>query len=380
MIAATAFWFSFLSVVYAYAFYPLVLVVMSRWPVNTRKAASAYSLPRVSIVIPAHNEAMVLRQKIENTLSLEYPAGLRQIIVVSDGSQDATNDIVREYEDGDRFKFVALQERGGKAKALNAGVKVADGNVIVFSDASIMLEKGALRAIVAPFADEKIGCVSGEDHILGSSGEGMYGRYELWLRNLESKVDSIVGASGCFYAQRVETTKAFPEGVAPDFFSVLETVKSGYRAVTCPEARGRMIATVSTDKEFERKVRTVVRGMAMLWDFRTALFLPGRLRFSISLLSHKLIRWLVPIFMIVAFVSSMILAMEGGLFWVACFLTQVFAYGIAFTAWVGVIDVERYHPVRILTFFISSNVAILQAWLMFLSGQRIEIWQPTNRR
>lgn len=379
MMAATLFWLSLGMIVYAYALYPLCLILLKKRASAATAAGDADYHPPISIVIPAYNEATVIRAKIDNTLSLRYPVRQCEIILVSDGSDDGTSEIAAEYAACGRVDVIVMPQRAGKARALNAGVSAAGGEIVIFSDASILLEPDSLEAIVTPFRQAEIGCVSGEDHIAGGEGEGLYGRYELWLRNLESGTDSIVGASGCFYAQRAGLIDPFPEGMAPDFFSVLTTVEKGFRAVTCPSAVGHMTATRSAGAEFDRKVRTILRGMVMLWSHRHAMLMAGRWRFSFALISHKLIRWLVPVFMVVALVSNVWLAWQNGVFWPVILGLQLSGYAMAFAVWTKWLGIERVALLRVLSFFVLSNLAILKAWALFLAGQRVEVWQPTSR-
>src|SRR5262245_30619173 len=213
-----AFWLGVLGVFYPYAGYPLVLLLMRR--ATGAAPGVATELPKLSIIIPVHNEASRIVDKIANTAALDYPADRLEILFVSDGSTDATVDLIRANA-ARAMTLIELAERRGKATALNAGLARATGEIVVFTDASIMLREDALRAIVRPFGDPGIGCVSGEDHIAEADGEGLYGRYELFLRRRESDVHSIVGASGCFYAQRRSLCTRFTDGMAPDFLSVL---------------------------------------------------------------------------------------------------------------------------------------------------------------
>ena len=234
------------------------------------------------------------------------PASLR-IVVVSDGSTDATSQIVNSFAADDRLMFVDLPVRKGKANALNRGVRSCNRRDHRFSDASILLEEQAVWELVRPFADAGVGCVSGEDRIEGGGGEGLYGRYELFLRRQESRLGSIVGASGSLYAQRTNLVKDFPEGVAPDFLSVLNTVQSGYRAISTPDAVGYMTAIADPKNEFKRKVRTVIRGMTALFQ-KKVLLNPFRYpTFSLFLLSHKIMRWYVPVFLSVLLVTNFFL-------------------------------------------------------------------------
>jgi len=212
------FWLSFSIIVYTYIGYPLLLAVLGSWRTKEIGHEKGNNVePAVSVIMPVYNEESVIGQKIQNTLGLDYPGSKLEIIVVSDGSTDNTRTILQQHVDS-RIKFFELPQRTGKAAALNLGLQKANNEIIVFSDASIMLEKQALRNLIRGFASDTVGCISGEDRVVGGGGEGIYGNYELMLRNLESRVSSIVGASGCFYAQRKSLCEPFPAGMAPDFF------------------------------------------------------------------------------------------------------------------------------------------------------------------
>jgi cellulose synthase/poly-beta-1,6-N-acetylglucosamine synthase-like glycosyltransferase len=368
------FWLSFFIIVYAYFGYPLLLVFLSL----TKKQKEVYcSTARfeinVSLAIPVYNEEKVIRKKIENTLSLEYPKHKIEILVVSDASTDRTARIVREYE-RDGVRYFEQPSRKGKAGALNRSLLEAKNEIIVFSDASILLESDALQNVLRPFADSTIGCVSGEDYVPGNGGEGAYGRYELFLRNLESRLGSIVGASGCFYAQRKSLCEPFPEGMAPDFFSVLKTNEKGFRAVTEPSARGFMQSVPSHKGEFQRKVRTLLRGITTLFHFKHLLN-PFRYdMFAVQLISHKLLRWLVGVFLILLFLSNAFLLSTS--FYAIIFFMQIIFYGMAIIGGAGFSS-----PVflRIPLFFSIVNLSTLVAWAKYLMGYRQEIWEPSKR-
>ena len=265
-------------------------------------------------------------------------------------------------------------ERKGKASALNRGLKESKNEIIVFSDASILLNGDALCYIVRPFISKKIGCVSGEDYILRGGGEGVYGKYELFLRKLESRLGSIVGASGCFYAQRRSLCEPFPEGMAPDFFSVLKTVEKGFRAVTEPKAKGFMRSVPDPKSEFQRKDRTLLRGITTLLQFKYHLN-PFRYGFfSIQLISHKLIRWSVGFFMIFLFLSNLFLLSLPMYF--SFFCLQTMFYVLAGVAWIGLSSAIFF---RIPFFFSMVNFAAIVAWFKYFKGVRQEIWEPSKR-
>ncbi|RJP20788.1 MAG: glycosyltransferase family 2 protein [Deltaproteobacteria bacterium] len=371
------FWFSLVMIVYPYFGYPLVLYLFGKLKaVKTSQGMPAGDFtPAVTLLIPAHNEEGTIESKIRNSLSLEYPREKLQIVVVSDGSTDATNAIVRKYRD-DGVTFIGLERRRGKAQALNTGLAAATGDIVVFTDASILLEPDSMRCIVKRFREEEIGCVSGSDRILDGGGEGMYGRYELFLRNLESEIHSIVGASGSFYAQRRRICTPFLEGMAPDFLSALTTVEKGYRAVTESTATGHMASAKEARDEFRRKERTILRGMTTLYHKRNLLN-PSRYGiFSISLWSHKVSRWLVPFFMILLFASNAFLLEER--FYGATFIAQCIFYLAACGSFLGT-GMSRSPLSKIPYYFCLSNVAILFATMKYATGIRQEIWSPTKR-
>jgi cellulose synthase/poly-beta-1,6-N-acetylglucosamine synthase-like glycosyltransferase len=333
-------------------------------------------LPSVSMIVPVHNEAVRIRQKIANTAALAYPPDRLQILFVSDGSTDETVELIRASATP-AMHVIALPRRAGKAAALNAGLGHATHEIVVFSDAAIVLEPQALMTIVRGFADPAIGCVSGEDRIPDSGGEGLYGRYELFLRRLESGVHSIVGASGSFYAQRRSICAPFLEGLAPDFLSVLRTVERGYRAVSDPDAVGSMTAVKDVKHEFERKVRTVLRGITTLFA-HPRLLNPFRYgHFAFALWSHKVMRWIAPVFLLGALVTP--LALLDSPVYAAALVAQVLFYLgalAAFAQWAGI---HRTLVGRISLYFSTVNAAILAAWYQYGRGVRQELWTPSRR-
>lgn len=373
LLAEGFFYFFFFLIFYAYFGYPLVLLILGIF--KKKDLTKSNILPSVSIICPVYNESLVLREKIINTLNLDYPKNLVQIIIVSDASDDETDNIIEQFKDQGVLGY-RLVKRSGKAAALNLGLSNATNDIVVFTDASILIASDALRKIVAPFADVSIGCVSGEDHIDGSAGESLYGRYELALRNLESKIDSIVGASGCFYAQRRHLIKSFPSGRAPDFYSVLKTVEAGFRAVTEPSAQGVMKHVPSMKNEFQRKTRTLLRGITTLFSF-PHLFDPRKfLVFSFFLWSHKIARWLCGFAQLGMLVSNIFLFST---FWAVILMLQVIFYGLALSGYLRFKTSSISFLERIPLFFCVANFAAIHAFIMYFLGVRIEIWSPSKR-
>lgn len=375
--AEAAFWLSLSAIVYAYFGYPVLLYLLSKVVRRTVEAGDTDYAPAVSLLIPVHNEEAIIERKLKNTLGLDYPPDRLEVIIISDGSTDRTREIVeRNLSSG--MRFLELTKRSGKAAALNYGLEAARGEIVVFSDSSILLDRSALRNIVLKFQDPAIGCISGEDHIEESGGEGLYGRYELFLRNLESRVHSIVGASGSFYAERRTLTEPFREGLAPDFLSVLNIVGKGYRAITEPAAFGTMTSVKSARDEFRRKARTLVRGMAALFS-RSGLLNPlSSGLFSLELLSHKVARWLVPFFMLSLLASNAFLLQS--LPYLVFFALQAGFYVLAGLAALRIGGLHEKILGRVPLYFTTVNAAILYAWFLYATGMRMEIWNPSKRQ
>lgn len=368
------FWWSVAGVLYPYFGYPLVLWLVGR--LVRRPVPAAAALPSVTMIIPVSNEAVRIEAKVANTAALDYPADRLQVVFVSDGSTDRTVEMLRASVTAG-MEIVELPVRRGKAAGLNAGLARARHDILVFTDASIALEREALVRIVAPFADPGIGCVSGEDRIAESGGEALYGRYELLLRRLESAAASIVGASGSFYAQRRALCAPFTEGMAPDFLSVLRTVEQGHRAVSEPGAVGAMTSVKDPRREFERKVRTLIRGLTTFFAYAHLLNPLRTGTFAFVLASHKLMRWLAPVFMLGALLAP--LALFDRPFYAAAFAGQVAFYLAAYGALRQTLGLHRTLPGRIALYFSSVNLAALVAWVQYARGVRQELWTPSQR-
>jgi glycosyltransferase involved in cell wall biosynthesis len=377
MTVEAIFWFAVCGVLYPYVGYPVVLRVLAASKPQRNDHAHASELPTVSLIVPVHNEEARIARKVANTVSLRYPAERLQVLFVSDGSTDRTIEIIRAMVEP-AVDVVELGVRGGKAAALNAGLERARHEILVFSDASIDLEPDALLTIVRRFQEPDIGCVSGEDRIAEFGGEAWYGRYELLVRRLESRVHSIVGASGSFYAQRRALCGPFAEGMAPDFLSVIRTAQQGYRAVADPEAVGMMTSAIHHGLEFERKVRTFIRGITTLIA-NTSVLNPFRYGvFAFEVFSHKLMRWMAP-FLLVATLASC-LALSNRPLYQAALVAQVALYLAALAAlrkWWR-FDCSRLGKVSL--YFTTVNAAILVAWWQYAMGVRREVWTPTQRR
>ncbi|MFH1681174.1 MAG: glycosyltransferase family 2 protein [Candidatus Eisenbacteria bacterium] len=370
--AAVLFWCSVLLVLYAYAGYPLLLILSAR--LFGRDVRREDGTPEVTIVVPVCNQADAIRLKIENLLGLDYPKDRLRIVIASDGSTDGTEEVVGSFASSG-VRLVRSVERRGKEAAQNLALAEVRGEIVVFTDATILLGGDSLRAIVRPFADPEVGCVSSEDDVPGW-GEGLYVRYEMHLRRLEGKIRTLVGVSGSFYAVRADLLELTDPRYTRDFLVPLLVIAKGMRVASEPEARGRFLPAPSAGGEFRRKVRTVLRGMDVL-SYQRRLLHPLRNPFvSWALLSHKCARWAVPWALLAAFAASAAL-LPSEPYWVF-FAVQALFYLSAAAALFS----RRWSagPAgKAALFFTTTNAAVLVAGIRFLRGERAVVWEPTRR-
>jgi glycosyltransferase involved in cell wall biosynthesis len=376
---AAIFFISVFLIIFAYFGYPVTLAAIGTFISFTPKREKI--VPSVTLIITAYNEEKRIRKKLENTIKLDYPRDKFQVIVASDGSTDKTNEIVRDFADR-KIELLDVRDRKGKENAQKEAVAVAKGDIIVFSDVATILDSYGIREIVSNFADPAVGCVSSEDRMIedngGGGGEGFYVKYEMWLRKLECSVNSVVGLSGSFFAARREVCEDFSPKMQSDFRTLLSSMRKGMRGISDPRAVGYYQEIKDKSREFDRKVRTVIRGLTVF--FRNLEFLNvfefGL--FSYQYVCHKLLRWLVPFFLIVALIANAWCALRNGFFlWVLA--AQVIFYGLALAGILGGEKVSANIAVKIPKFFILVNASILVAWVQFLRGERLTMWNPSVR-
>ena len=368
------FWGSLLFIFYAYFGYPLLLRLISLFSSKTINKADF--IPSVTLIIAAHNEEARIHKKIENTLSLDYPREKLQVIIASDASTDATDSRVLEYKNSG-IELVRTDERKGKENAQQHAINRARGDILVFSDTATALKPDALRQITANFNDSSIGCVSSVDQFVDKdgnlSGEGMYVRYEMYLRNLESKINSLVGLSGSFFSARKEVCVNWKANLQSDFNTVLNTIRMGMRGVLDPASIGYYKNIADDRKEYERKARTVSRGINVLMNNLNLLNPLKHGIFSWQLFSHKLCRWLVPLFLITAFASNIFLLPHSLIYKVIFVLHAGFYCTALFFKSSSVSWLKLPH------YFMTVNKAILSAWAQYFRGTRYLYWTPSER-
>ena len=376
---------------YAYAAYPSILWVLTRGRRDshgTEEPGDGTSLdwPAVSISLPAFNEAESIARTLDRLLALDYPADRRQIVVVSDASTDGTDDIVQSYS-ARGVELVRLEERRGKTAAEAAAIPRLTGDVVVNTDATISIPPGSLKPLIRAFADPTVGVASGRDVSVSSLDAGSnrpesgYVGYEMWVRSLETRFGSIVGASGCFYAIRRHLHHpAFPESLSRDFASCVIAREQGFRSVSVDQAVCYVPRAGSLDAEYRRKARTMARGLSTLW-YKRSLLNPFRYgRFAWMLASHKLIRWLVWLAWPGALVGLALLTLAWPALW-PLFVAVMVVLGAGWVGWAISRERGRGPPgfLALPAYAVAGAAAGFSAWMLALGGRRIAIWEPTRR-
>ena len=379
------FWAAVAALVYGYIGYPLLVGMVGR--ILRREVRRAAVTPSITVVIAAHNEQAVIRERLENALATDYPAGSMDIVVASDGSTDATVAIAREY--ASRGVQVLDLPRQGKIPALNAAVARATVDLLVFSDANIHFHPQVLRMLARNFADPEVGGVAGncgyrlpDAGESSSRGEGLYWRYDLWLKRMECRTGSVVSAHGGLYALRRELYRPLTEPFVTDDFAISTAViEQGRRLVFDQDALASELAVAEARREFRRKVRLMTRAWRSV-ALRRSLLNPARFGFySVVFFSHKVLRRLLPVALVLLLASSLVLALVAGdEFYRFAAVGQVGFYALAAVG--GITRRTRVGRVKVILipfYFCMANGAALIALGRFLSGQKIGIWDPQRQ-
>lgn len=367
-------------VFFAYAGFPfLVILVGALFP---RRHARKRITPSMSLIVAAYNEEDNIVARLDNALALDYPPEMLEIIVASDGSDDATESLVTRYAT-QGVRLLALPRRG-KVHALNAAVQQAKGDILVFSDANSLYDRQALRKLARNFADPRIGGAAGctlytleAETESSSHGEDVYWNYDNWLKERETLTGNIVSAHGGIYAIRRRLYPQLSDSAVTDDFAISTAViEQGYRLVYEAEAISRETAVSTAKHEFSRKVRIITQGMRAL-ILRKRLLNPFRHGFySLVLFSHKLLRRLVPVFLLLFLAASFLASSHARLYFYAA-IAQLAFYGLAAAGYL--LRKQQWGKSKLFYvpfFYCMANAAALVAVLKLLGGRRIELWQP----
>lgn len=371
-------------VLYTYVGYPAILRLLASVRPLWLSPSQPREWPKISITVPAFNEEERIRDTVESLLALDYPGDRRQILVVSDASTDRTDDIVREYADRG-VELFRVTERAGKTAAENAARGRLTGDIIVNTDASVRIHPAAIKALISCFSNPTVGVASGRDVSTASEeessniGEKGYVGYEMWVRALETRVHSIVQASGCLYAVKRELHDCeFPESLTRDFGAVALALEAGLRGVSVDGALCHVPRQHSLRKEYRRKARTMTRGLKTVF-YRRHLMNPFKHGlFAWMVFSHKLCRWLVPVAASLGALALVGLAMTHrwalGLMGAAVLVTL-----LAVGGWLWPEGGKAPKMLSVPAYVLVANLAALNAWLNLIRGTSSAAWSPTRR-
>jgi poly-beta-1,6-N-acetyl-D-glucosamine synthase len=364
------FWCSAFLISYTYGGYAGWLWLRARlWPWPVLRAQLE---PYVSVVMVVRNEERWLESKLRNLLELDYPQPRYQIVVVSDGSTDRTEAILHKHADDSRVQVLMSQLSRGKACGLNDAISLANGEVVVFTDARQKIEPGAIRLLMEDLADPQVGCVSGAlmlgDPELGEApnGMGLYWRIEKRIRELEAESGSVVGATGALYAVRRELLAAVPEGtILDDVYIPMQVVRQGKRVVFESRARAWDSPDLGADREFSRKVRTLGGNYQLLQLAPWLLSSQNPIRFEF--ISHKLLRLVAPFALAALFMISVVL--PGSIYRVALFLQLAF-YLLSLLAALQPARSPIGRAANAASTFVMLNAAAVVAFANFVVGRK----------
>src|SRR6267154_1042884 len=377
--ARVAFWLSALLLFYVYAGYPLLLAIVGLFV--RRPRVEAGFTPRISVLIAAYNEEEAIERKIQQTLALEYPHGKLEVLVLSDCSTDRTDEIVNAFPDG-RVRLVRMPERRGKTFAQNYGVKEATGEVIIFSDATAIYHPKALLYLACNYQDASVGAVSGRYQYFDPGeqsptglGSVAFWNYENLIKKMQSRIRTITGCCGCIYSVRKAAYTDLPGDIISDLVQPLQAIRKGYRVVFEDRALAYEETTQSTGEEFSMRVRVVTRAMRGLLSV-SDLLMPWKFTWAaFQLWSHKIMRWMVPLFLIALFAANIVL-IDFPLYRLTLAL-QLFFYAVALLNMLLPLH-RRWKPLGIPLFFCTLNAAALVSMLEICRGRKYVTWQTVR--
>jgi cellulose synthase/poly-beta-1,6-N-acetylglucosamine synthase-like glycosyltransferase len=391
VLAHGIFWTCLSLASYTYLLYPCVLFVIYAFAQartdlrflttrrdRRRRTLGDAELPPVTLIVPAYNEEAHLKDKVANVAELDYPRDRLQVIFVSDGSSDGTNEILSAIEDP-AVETLLLPSRAGKATALNRAMERARHEILIFSDASTLFRPDAIRQLVRHFADPRVGVVCGALGFRGgdefSRTEGVYWRYETSLRLMEARLGATLTASGAIYALRRECYRPLtPDDVIDDFVVPMRARTLGFQVVFDPEAQAIEFAGESVQDEFTRRVRIATGSFRALRELAQVPLAPLA---CLAFFSHKVLRWVLP-FLLIGLLAANLALVDAGAFYQGMLAAQC-----AFYLWAGVGFVFRERvrrvPLALLCYFlVAINVAFLVGFLRFLGGRKETAWQRVS--
>jgi cellulose synthase/poly-beta-1,6-N-acetylglucosamine synthase-like glycosyltransferase len=386
----TLFWFSLIVVFYTYLGYGIVLYLMVKIKelfVKQKTVVEPGDLPEVTLFITAFNEEAIVKEKMENCLTLDYPKDKLKIVWVTDGSNDSTNELLKAYQE---VTVLFQPDRQGKTAALNRGMGFISSPIVVFTDANTMINNEAILNIVAEFADTKVGCVAGEKRIAtkekdgaAGGGEGIYWKYESTLKALDSRLYSAVGAAGELFAIRRELFETMErDTLLDDFILSLRIAQIGYKIAYCDKAYAVESASTDMKEEEKRKVRIAAGGLQSIWRLRSLLNIFKYGILSFQYISHRVLRWsLTPLLLFAMFPVNVILAINnsGSCLYTIILLLQVIFYLSGIWGYYLSTKQIKNKILFIPYYFLFMNVNVIKGFFYLKKKTNNGIWEKANR-
>jgi cellulose synthase/poly-beta-1,6-N-acetylglucosamine synthase-like glycosyltransferase len=373
------FWLCAVLLLYVYAGYPFVLSLIAS--VFPKQTSTPNHWPTLSVLIAAYNEEDSIGRKVEQTLALDYPKDKLEILVLSDGSTDRTDTIVQSFANYP-VRLIRINSRKGKTHAQNEGVRAARGEILVFSDATTVYERRALRYLTANYSDPTVGAVSGRYEYCDPTGASPTGQgqmtfwsYENNIKMWQSRIKSVSGCCGCIYSLRRELYTTLPSDVISDLTQALCVIRQGYRVVFEDRALAFEETTTSTSDELRMRVRVVTRGIRGILSI-PELLAPWKYPWiSFQLISHKVLRWMVPFLLVLLFASSA-LFLNVPSFRIVLSL-QILFYMVAAAA--ALLPLQKvWKPLNMPLYFCTLNIAALVGVLGLFRGKRYVLWETVR--
>lgn len=394
MILKIAFWFFLIVLVYTYAGYPIVLFFILKLKklffADSPKTFDSDYEPDVCLFVTAYNEKDYVRRKVQNSLELDYPKEKIQYVWVTDGSDDGTPDLLREYKE---LEVHHQPERRGKMHAMNRGMQFVKAPIVIFSDTNTTLNRAAIREIINCFANPEVGCVAGEKRIVekkadvaAAAGEGTYWKYESWIKNMDSELNSAVGAVGELFAIKKELFEEVEEDtILDDFIISLRIAKKGYKIAYTPNAYAEETASLNVKEELKRKIRIAAGGVQTLFRLKTLLnpFRYGVLTWQYF--SHKVLRWtLAPVSLFLLLPLNLAIVLQTGIysftnFYFLFLLFQIFCYIVAIIGWYFENRKLKFKMLFIPYYFVSINYAAVRGIFRYTRGKQPASWEKSKR-
>ncbi len=371
---------------YTYIGYGLLIFVLVKLKRVNNLPIVKYQLPSIVHLIAAYNEEKDIRKKIKNSLELDYPESKYEVWIITDGSSDKTQEIVKEYK---KVRLFHQDKREGKIHAVNRVMPLIHSEVTVFSDANTVLNREALKLLVAHYQNKEVGGVSGEKRIAleksddaSSSGEGIYWKYESFLKKYDYKLYSVVGAAGELFSIRTDLYEHIPKDtLIEDFYLTLTIAKKGFRIAYEPNAFATEKSSSSVKEESKRKIRISAGGLQAIWRLRDLLNIVKYGWLSFQFVSHRVLRWtLAPLALPVVFIVNLILALNGQVFYQVLLFLQITCYLLAFLGWLLQKQKLKLKILFVPYYFVFMNISVYLGFIRLVTGKQSVTWERAERK